>query len=192
MNRGIDQQTAQEMCDTKAVFWAPKNTWQWASTSAFNVAGWLVQAESTREEDGGVYVHIRSLHQEEQHCWGEIRMTSVRMGVSIRCIDIQHTDRTGLMSSLSAAKLGDPEAGVYKQCAALTLYLAKTAAAILPTTPPAAYTPIVRRQQELPHMLSKACFQLDMTALYPTDEIWPGSATTVALRGVKPLDMSQG
>ena len=58
-------------------------------------------------------------------------MTSVRMGVSIRCIDIQHTDRTGLMSSLSAAELGDPEARGYKQCAALTQYLARTAAASL-------------------------------------------------------------
>ena len=99
MNRGIawDRQVAQELCDTTAVFWAPTNTWQWASTSASNVAGWLVQAESTREEDGAVYAHILSLYQEEQHRWGEIRMTSVRGGVSIRSIDIQHADRTGLM-----------------------------------------------------------------------------------------------
>ena len=187
VNRGIawDRRVAQELCDTKAVFWAPTNTWQWASTSASNVAGWLVQAESTREEDGAVYVHIRSLHQEEQHRWGEIRMTSVRGGISIRSIDIQHADRTGLMISMSAAELGDPEAGGYKQCAALTQYLARTATAILPTTPPETHTPIIRRQRELPHMLRKACFQLDMTALYPTDEIWPGlqTATTVTSRG---------
>ena len=87
------------------------------------------------------------------------------------------------MISLSAAELGDPEAGGYKQCAALTQYLARTATAILPTTPPETHTPIIRRQRELPHMLRKACFQLDMTALYPTDEIWSGlqTATTVTL-----------
>ena len=89
------------------------------------------------------------------------------------------------MISLSAAELGDPEAGGYKQCADLTQYLARTATAILPNTPHETYTPIIRRQRELPHMLRKACFQLDMTALYLTDEIWPGlqTATTVTLRG---------
>jgi len=127
-----DGQAAQELCDTKAVFWSPGNTWQWASTSASNVAGWLVQAVLTREEKGAVYVHTWSLHQEEQHLWGEIRMTSVRGSVSIRSIDIQHADRTGLMISLSAAELGDLEAGGYKQYAALTQYLASTAAVILP------------------------------------------------------------
>jgi len=112
-----DGQAAQELCDTKPVFWSPGNTWQWASTSASNVAGWLVQAVLTREEKGAVYVHTWSLHQEEQ----QIRMTSVRGSVSIRSIDIQHSDRTGLMILLSAAELGDLEAGGYKQCAALTL-----------------------------------------------------------------------
>ena len=133
VNRGIarDWQAAQEVCDTKAAFWAPKNTWQWASTSASSVAGWLVQAESMREEDRAVYVHIRNLHQEEQHGWGEIRMTSVRGGVSIQSIDIQHVDRTGLMILLSAIKLGNPEAGGYRQCAALTQYLARRAVVIL-------------------------------------------------------------
>jgi len=187
VNCGIawDRQAAQELCDTKAALWSPKNTWQWASTSASNVAGWLVQADSTIEEDGAVYVHIRSLYQEEQHCWDEIRMTNVRGVVSIRSIDIQHADWIGMIISLSAAETGDMEVGGHKQCAALTQYLARTAVAILPTTPPDAYTSIVRRQQYSPHMLRKACFQLDITALYPTDKIWPGSqtATTVMLRG---------
>ena len=84
-----------------------------------------MQVESVRENNGTMYVNVRSLQEDEQHRWGEIRMSCNQGEVSIRSIAKEHQKREGLTISLSAAKLGDPTAGGFQQCSELAKYLAR-------------------------------------------------------------------
>ena len=152
--------------------------------SPSNAAGWLVQVESVRENNATMYVNVRSLHQDEQHQWGEIRMSCNQGEVGIRSIAIEHQKREGLTISLSAAELGDPTAGGFQQCSELAKYLTRRRPVAQPCAPPIPPAATCRRQREIPQVLRKAHFKLDMTALYPSDQEWDtDNKVTVTLRG---------
>ena len=143
-----------------------------------------MQVESVRENNATMYVNVRSLHQDEQHRWGEIRMSCNQGEVSIRSIAIEHQKREGLTISLSAAELGDPTAGGFQQCSELAKYLTRRRPVAQPCAPPIPPAAICRRQREIPQVLRKAHFKLDMTALYPSDQKWgTDNNITVTLRG---------
>jgi hypothetical protein len=71
----------------------------------------MVQAVSHREENGDVLLNVRNLHHSDHHKYGDIRITSLHGGPSIRSIIQQHGAREregGLRISLSASEIGDP------------------------------------------------------------------------------------
>ena len=102
-----DIRLASDLCTRKAIFWAPKSTWLWKSSSVSNRAGWMVLAESYRVEKGEVLLTVRSLHQDEHHRNGDIRVTSKENGPSIRRLILDHSRRAGLTIVLSEEELGD-------------------------------------------------------------------------------------
>jgi hypothetical protein len=106
-----DKALAEELCDLQAVFWDPNSTWNWKSTSGSNRAGRMVQVVSHHEENGDVLLNVRSLHHSDHHKYGDIRITSLHGGPSIRSIIQQHDAREiegGLRISLSVSEIGDP------------------------------------------------------------------------------------
>jgi hypothetical protein len=68
----------------------------------------MVLAESYRVEKGEVLLTVRSLHQDEHHRNGDIRVTSKENGPSIRQRILDHSRRAGLTIVLSEEELGDP------------------------------------------------------------------------------------
>ncbi len=87
-------------------------------------------AESYRVEKGEVLLTVRSLHQDEHHRNGDIRVTSKENGPSIRQLILEHSRRAGLKIVLSEEELGDPTQ--YAGTASLP-QLARTAETSLPT-----------------------------------------------------------
>ncbi len=67
--------------------------------------GWMVLAESYRVEKGEVLMTVHSLHQDEHHRNGDIRVTSKENRPSIRQLIFEHSRRSGLTIVLSADDL---------------------------------------------------------------------------------------
>ena len=68
----------------------------------------MVLAESYRVEKGEVLLTVRSLHQDEHHRNGDIRVSSKENGPSIRQLILDNSRRAGLTIVLSEEELGDP------------------------------------------------------------------------------------
>ena len=49
----MDLRIETKLCEDRVVFWAPREVWDWQSTSASNRAGWFVQAMATYEKAEG-------------------------------------------------------------------------------------------------------------------------------------------
>ncbi|MBL6911070.1 MAG: hypothetical protein ISR34_11690 [Pirellulales bacterium] len=178
-----DRQAAQKLCDDQVVFWAPKDVWNWQSTSHSNKAGWIVQACGMIERPRGIVLVVRSLHQDEQHREGEIWMTS-DAGPSLRRLHAAHKQRTqSPMVYLSAAEVGVLDEGGYVPCTALRQYQQQQPVLAAPEGPVIRYPPIVRRPYAPDLVIPQVKFGMDMTALKPWDMsfVWKGETTRITV-----------
>ncbi len=108
VGRTNDIRLVSDLCTRKVIFWEPKSTWFWKSSSVSNRADWMVLAQSYRVEKGEVLMTVHSLYQGEHHRNGDIRVTSKENGPSIRQLILEHSRRAGLTIVLSEDELGDP------------------------------------------------------------------------------------
>ena len=165
-----DVKLAQEMCTLQAVFWAPPGTWTWSSTSSSNRYGWMVQATRYRIEEGRALVTIRSLHQYDSHREGDI---AVAGQISIRSIIRQHSTRSNLVTTLSAAELGDVSEGGFQECEAFAANKSQSGLAAGPDPP--SYAPIVRRPRVIEVPIRPVTFLDDMRAMQVCRSVWPAA-----------------
>ena len=173
-----DRQIAMTLCDNQVVFWAPKNVWNWQSTSSSNRAGWVVQATSVIEKAKGVVLVVRSLHQDEHHREGEIWVSSTT-GPSLRSIHKAHQGRVQApVISLSAAEVGDEE-GAQEPCAALKYYRKGLPRTSNVSHDPPVYPPITRRKYSQTELIPSVQFDIDMSAMKPVDMSFMSSGKSV-------------
>ena len=169
---GSDRDIAKALCESRSVFWAPKSTWDWSTTSNSNRAGWMVQAREVKEKDGQIFVIVRSLHQIEHHREGEIRVSS-KDTACIRSIAKENAQRTNLVLSLSAAELGETNEGGYEPCEALVKWKAR---GLQQVHQPAGkdrmeiqYPPIERRPTPAKDEPPLVKFCVDMSSMHASD-----------------------
>ena len=117
-----DAGIAETMLQQKTVFWVPRGTWaEWSTSSSSSRFRWIVQVVGQRlDANGTTVLMVRSLHRDEFHCHGDIKVTSLGKDISLR--RIAGLKRDALIMSLSGVELGTLTEGGFRPCQALQNY----------------------------------------------------------------------
>jgi len=185
MGKAQDAKMAETMLQQKTVFWVPRDTWaEWSTSSSSNRFGRIVQVVGQRSDANGTTVlMVRSLHGDEFHHHGDINVTSLSKGISLR--RIAGLKRDALLMSLSGAKLGKLTEGGFRPCQALQNYDSAGSSARVKQTVAPAPDPIRREPRATFDLEDPVQFQEDFRASLVTDSTWPhqGNTVQVTVRG---------
>jgi hypothetical protein len=138
----------------------------------------MVLGVSYRVEKGEVLLTVRSLHQDEHHHNGDIRVTSKENGPSIRQIILEHSRWAGLTIVSSEDELGDP---TQYTGAALPSQQDRTTETPLPPRDTRCILGNRPTTQETPRIIC----EFDFSSLKPTTTRWSHNQHSVSVSSRK-------